>query len=842
MADIQTTHLYCLADRRYYEAPYRMADMATRFSPAVAPTPDGWYRLPQGIWTLLAPQGHRLPGQGWKIHISAVPEEAANTLAISADICFAAGAQFKYLRSEDMLRLMSATHAPRATSGKFVTVYPGDEDQFCELVAELSAALAGRRGPNILSDLRIGDSPVHVRYGAFRLQYRPGPDGVPVPVLGGSSGALEPDERRPVFRVPPTIILPTVLVPHLVARETATESGPPYAVREALHFTNAGGVYLADDPHTGDRLVLREGRQHSGLDRFGADAPARLRREYATLRRLAGLPCVPQVFGLHQVWGHLYLAEEYIEGESLFQAVIARNPLIHVGHTRQDLADYASWVDDVVGRVGEALAAVHARGMAFGDLHPGNIIVRPDGSVALVDFEYAADLEDEAAPRVGAAGLIPPAHLSGAQADLYALDMLKLSMLMPVTELRDRHPGKAGTLTRLAQDRFPLPAQEQMPAPDADEDTVRALFGIPADDAGWLDGRCARPDWLALRHALVAGVHAAATPDRADQLFPGPPEAFSYGGHTLAHGAAGVLGALHHVGEPVPEAYTEWLLAAARRADPATGGGLFHGLHGTAAVLADLGFREEARELLDRASEPPSSAKGLATGVAGVGLVRLRLGDVAKALQIGERLASDLSTPPDEAGLLRGMSGPALLHLALHRTTGDAYWLRAARLALARDVARCVTRPDGTVHVRRLGDRYLVYLGAGSAGVALVAHAYLAAAGDEDSELAALVAGTRLACTTLFVREPGLLQGRAGLVVALAELGASRDVVTAQAARLAWHTVHDSGALLVPGPQLLRFSADLATGAAGVLVALRAALTDTPVSLLSLLSLDTSEG
>ncbi|MFJ9618392.1 class III lanthionine synthetase LanKC [Streptomyces noursei] len=836
MPDIQTTQLYCLAGQRYYEHPQWMADEGTRFPLTEVPPPYGWRCMPLGLWTLLTPGSHRSPEQGWKIHLAAVPEEAASTLAIASDICFAAGTPFKFLRSEDAMRLMSATHTPRSSGGKFITVYPADDAQFSKLVEELSAALIHRRSPYILSDLRIGDGPVHVRYGAFRLRYRPGPDGVPVPVLRAPSGAFEHDERRPVFRVPPWVTVPYVLVPHIVARETATEPGPPYVVSDALHFTNAGGVYLADDPGTGDRLVLREARPHSGLDPFGANAHDRLRREFAALRRLAGLSCVPSVYGLHEVWEHLYLAEEHIEGEPLLHAVIARCPLVHVGHTRQDLANYVSWVNDVVDQIKGALAQIHARGMAFGDLHPGNIIVRPEGSVALIDFEYAADLDVPDAPRPGAAGLTPPAHLTGAAADHYALDMLRLWMLMPLTELRDRHPDKAATITRLAVDRYSLP--EPRPVPDADEDAVRALFGIPVEDAGWLDGRAAYPDWPALRCALMAGVYATATPERTDRLFPGAPEVFTYGGHTLAHGAAGVLGALHRIGEPVPDTYTEWLLTAARRADPEAGGGLFHGLHGTASVLADLGRLEEARELANRATDPPLTARGLATGAAGVGLVQLKLGDLPAALRMGERLADDSADPPKEAGLLGGMSGPALLHLALYQATGETHWLRASRAALAHDMARCIARPDGTVQLRQSGDRHLVYLGTGSAGIAMVAHAYLVAAGNDDPEIAALVAGTRLACASLFVREPGLLQGRAGLAASLATLGSSRDVVTAQAARLAWHVVHDSGTLLVPGAQLLRFSADLATGAAGVLLALHAALSDASISPLSLFTLD----
>ncbi|MGA4960480.1 class III lanthionine synthetase LanKC [Streptomyces lavendulocolor] len=836
MPDLQTSQLYCLADRRYYEALYQLDDTGSHFT--VPEAPSGWHCLAQGIWTVLTPLDHESPEQGWKIHLAAVPEEAASTLATASDICFTASVPFKFLRSPDMLRIMSATHTPRSSSGKFLTIYPADDAQFSKLVEQLSAELTGRRGPYILSDLRIGNSPVHVRYGAFRPRYRPGPDGIPTAVLRGPSGAFEPDERRPVFRIPTWATIPDVLVPHIAAREDDTESGPPYVVRDALHFTNAGGVYLADDPRTGNHLVLREARPHTGLDPFGADAQERLRREYATLDRLTGLACVPQVFGLHEIWGHLYLAEEYVEGQTLLNAVIARSPLVHVGHTRDDLADYVAWVDGVVSSIRKALAAVHANGMAFGDLHPGNVIIRPDGSTTLIDFEYAAALDEPAAPRPGAAGLTPPAHLTGTEADLHALEMLRLWMLMPMTELRDRHPDKATTLARLAIDRYPLPGTKPVPAPDADENAVRVMFGVPDHDAGWLDNCAARPDWPALRRALTAGVHSAATPERTDRLFPGAPEVFTYGGHTLAHGAAGVLGVFHRIGEPIPETYTEWLLTAARRTDSKAGGGLFHGLHGTASVLADLGRREEALELALRAAEPPPSAKGLATGAAGVGLVQLKLGNLTAALRIGEHLANEPTDPPEEAGLLRGMTGPALLHLALYQATGDAQWLRASRAALAQDMSRCVTRPDGTVHVQGPGNRYLVYLGMGSAGIATVAHAYLAAAGGEDPEVTAFIAGTRLACTNLFVREPGLLQGRAGLAAGLAALGAPRTAVTAQAARLAWHAVHDSGRLLIPGAQMLRFSADLATGAAGVLLALHAALTDTPVSPLSLLAVN----
>ncbi|NEE48189.1 protein kinase family protein, partial [Streptomyces sp. SID8455] len=68
-----------------------------------------------------------------------------------------------------------------------------------------------------------------------------------------------------------------------------------------------------------------------------------------------------------------------------------------------------------------ALEEIHARGLRFGDLHPSNIIVRPDGRIALVDFEYATALDDQDTPLAGAQGLQAPPGTPGAEADAYAL-------------------------------------------------------------------------------------------------------------------------------------------------------------------------------------------------------------------------------------------------------------------------------------------------------------------------------------------------------------------------------------------------------------------------------------
>ncbi|WP_086778429.1 class III lanthionine synthetase LanKC [Streptomyces griseus] len=850
----QQTQLYCLADRTYYDTPARLPDEETRYPLDSAPPPEGWCRTPGGLWTSMVPEHGEPAAQGWKIHVSTVPEEAEATLRDTTRVCLAHGVPFKFLRSEQALLLMSGKYMSRSGAGKFLTLYPADETVFLRLLDELTRVLAGRSGPYILSDLRIGDTPVHVRYGAFTARWCRDANGERVPALRHPSGHLVPDERGVVFRVPPWVTVPGALRPHLAARAAAGDAAFPYTVTKALQFSNAGGIYLARHRDTGRQVVLREARPHCGLDGAGDDAVTRLHREHRALTALAGLDCVPKVHGVTTVWEHHFLIEEHIEGNTLLEEIVARFALVRGAGTAVELAPYTAWVDSITAQLTSALAAVHARGLRFGDLHPNNIIVRPDGRVALIDFEYAVGLDDEDTPLAGAPGLQAPVGTPGAEADGYALWATWLSMLMPLMELAGHDRAKALTLERWARRRYGLASDAGPRRP--------AVLRTVADDrereiAALLDGPA--PDWAGLRTRLLAGIHAGATPERGDRLFPGDPKSFATGGSDLAHGAAGVLYALHRVGAPVPDAWTDWLVDAARHRDPASPGGLFDGLPGTAAVLARLGRPDEARELFARtaAAAHPSACADLLTGRAGTALAALRLAtagtsapgtgavdgapDRAPAsasdpdpelLETALRTAWDLDclvrgeggaggglTAPHSAGLLRGLSGVALLHLELHALTGEEWLLRAARTALYRDSGHCVAMPDGTVQVKD-GRRHLLYLDQGSGGFALVAHAYLAR--HEAPALAALLPGVHKGCTNEFVREPGLFTGRAGLVATARQLerGPAGPGVLASVRNLSWHLIADGDRLLVPGAGLRRCSADLATGAAGLLLAL----------------------
>jgi hypothetical protein len=63
------------------------------------------------------------------------------------------------------------------------------------------------------------------------------------------------------------------------------------------------------------------------------------------------------------------------------------------------------------------------------------------------------------------------------------------------------------------------------------------------------------------------------------------------------------------------------------------------------------------------------------------------------------------------------------------------------------------------------------------------------------------------------------------------QAGGRDDVVAELVRGLGWHALPYADGLAFPGDRLLRLSMDLATGSAGVLLALGAALHDRPVTL-----------
>jgi len=800
-------------------------DPGTLFGLHRAPAPDGWTREVRTEWVMYTPSSSDaapMRWQGWKIHVSATIGNAEELLGEVSAYCLERSLPFKALSSPHTLTRRNSKYADRGGSGKFITLYPPSDEAFTTTLRELDERVGGQEGPAILSDLRFREGPLYTRYGAFVSRRITDASGRLVECIEDPDGNLVPDERRPGFHPPKWAPVPAVLEESLALRAGRRLSDFPYRVREAVHFSNGGGVYLAERVDTpGRTILLKEARPHCGLDESGRDAPARLDREHEALLDLAGLPGVPAVDAYVDGVEHRFLGREYVEGKSLMDLACARNPLVNPDSALTP-HEYALWVGELLGRVTQSVAAMHERGWVFGDLHPNNLIVDADERVHFIDFENASRDVTDYTQTMGVFGFRAPLGHRGTAVDLFALGAMRIALLVPLTRLLSLGPDRARELCAAACDQFDVPAEYF----DGMEEQLGWDAGtVPAASPG------ERPDRADAftGDALAARMRHWRTPEREDRLFPGDVRQFLHpsGGLGLGYGAAGMLWSLHRAGRTPDPADLDWLRDRVRAADDLPPG-FWNGLAGIAFATEDLdpAFSDEC---LERALDAAHGTEDLSLGggLSGLGTQLLRApGRRDDIAALTDRVVKAVDAQDDHpaAGLVDGAAGLAvfLLRAAAVLDAPDAG--RAAGRLLDLETARFGLAPDATAVPAALPA-----LGTGIAtgvlGLALAYHDHVRLTGD-DRFAAPLERVVRIAQRTTAMHN-GLLNGRAGIVQFLTAVApddpASAVAVRRALAETTWHLAPTGDGLAPLGDESLKLSLDLGTGLAGIVLTHQAA-------------------
>jgi Tol biopolymer transport system component len=153
-----------------------------------------------------------------------------------------------------------------------------------------------------------------------------------------------------------------------------------YQITERIGAGGMGEVYRAHDARLGRDVAVKVLPASVAFD---TERRVRLERE---ARVLAGLnhPNIATLFGVEESPSGTALVMELVDGQTLADRIALERARRGRARVREALA--------IAEQVAAALEAAHEQGVIHRDLKPANVIVRPDGTVKVLDFGLAKAL------------------------------------------------------------------------------------------------------------------------------------------------------------------------------------------------------------------------------------------------------------------------------------------------------------------------------------------------------------------------------------------------------------------------------------------------------------------
>ncbi|MDE7112419.1 MAG: hypothetical protein K2N92_02345, partial [Malacoplasma sp.] len=263
-----------------------------------------YYLKTTSVFSYLNSKDFSIPKQGWKIHISSTYDNFPKVLQKTTDYFIKNNISFKYVNNEKTLKQMFSKTFSRIQSGKLITIYTLDEKNFKKIIIDLSKILKEyNSAPTVITDKQYKNSCIFYRYGSFKGKY----------IYFGNKKIL--DERKPYFFLPNFLKDPFEIKSNNQNKKEIILN-ERYVVKNAMSFTNFGGVYLGYDNKLEKNCVIKEYRPFFFLNNKWTSIEL-AKNEVSTLKIFANSKITPLFIDSFYCDKHFFIVKEYIEGINL---------------------------------------------------------------------------------------------------------------------------------------------------------------------------------------------------------------------------------------------------------------------------------------------------------------------------------------------------------------------------------------------------------------------------------------------------------------------------------------------------------------------------------------------
>lgn len=234
------------------------------------------------------------------------------------------------------------------------------------------------------------------------------------------------------------------------ALSSSFRESSPYRIQRMLGEGGMGVVYLAERSDLGNLVavkVLRDGwLSPDRRGRFAAEQRMLAKLNHPSIARLYDANTLPD--------GTPWFAMEYVDGVPLTE------------YCRRNKATIEERVR-LIRTVAEAVQYAHEHGVVHRDLKPSNILVKSDGSLRLVDFGIAKQLDPDRAVTRTQFRPMTPAYASpeqlrgepvGVSTDVYSLGMVLYELLAGELPFDLRHMTAAEAEAMITGGEPPRPS------------------------------------------------------------------------------------------------------------------------------------------------------------------------------------------------------------------------------------------------------------------------------------------------------------------------------------------------------------------------------------------------